>query len=230
MNVFINSSVSTNKPVNVTNISAIEKSWYSYINDGLNQLPPVPTIKFTLEDGDIFEWYFTTEGQRNTDYAMLMSQMQPVGTGGGSTGPATWGTITGNIDSQVDLNNTFARSSIKGWAGEDLPSGIVVVVNIDGLIYKYDPLNISNAGKTVGITKNAALMGEEVTATIAGNIHIEVGSGWIAGVSYFIGTSGSLTATPPVEGISKKIATGLAPDTILVNDYPEIVKPILILS
>jgi hypothetical protein len=113
---------------------------------------------------------------------------------------------------QVGINKT---------AGENISSGMAVVIWTDNLVYKYNISNLNHAGLSCGISKTSALTGETLTIVYPENILTEVGSGWSAGKSYFIASNSLLTITPPSSGISKKIATGIGIDTVIVNNYPE---------
>lgn len=108
-------------------------------------------------------------------------------------------------------------------AGENISSGMAVVIWTDGSVYKYDVANNLHAGLTCGIAKTSVLIGNQITVTLTGSIHQEVGSGWLPGVSYFVSTTSILSSTAPTIGIVKKIGTGVDIDTIFINDYPEVI-------
>lgn len=125
--------------------------------------------------------------------------------------------------SQTDalISNSVDGGSITKITGENISSGTAVVIWTNGLVYKYDISNINHAGIGCGISKTSALMGESLTVVFAENKLTEVGSGWSAGNSYYIGSNSLLTTISPTSGISKKIATGIGVDTIIINNYPE---------
>ena len=124
--------------------------------------------------------------------------------------------------SQVDgLIANVSAGSVTKIAGENISSGMAIVVWTDGLVYKYDISNINHAGISCGMSKTSGSIGSNITIIFAENELTEVGSGWGPGNSYYIGSNSLLTTTPPLTGISKKIATGIGIDTIVINNYPE---------
>jgi hypothetical protein len=118
----------------------------------------------------------------------------------------------------TELSTTI---TITKKAGENISTGMAVVIGSNEFIYKYDITNINHAGLSCGITKTSAITGGDITIVTPENILTDVGSGWSAGNSYFVGINSLLTTIPPTSGINKKIATGIGVDTILINNYPE---------
>lgn len=99
-------------------------------------------------------------------------------------------------------------------AGEIINGGAVVML-IDELLYKYDPADISNYGKCIGVANHATLEGELCAVILEGECN-QMG-GLTAGESYYAAASGGLTLTPPVTNLQQVI--GLAKDatTIIVH-------------
>jgi hypothetical protein len=130
--------------------------------------------------------------------------------------------LTTNIPyyTQAEVDAKF-NVGITKTAGENISSGMAVVTWTDGLIYKYDITNLAHAGLSCGISKTSALIGETITIVFSENSLTEAGSGWLAGKSYYIGANSLLTTVSPTSGISKKIATGIGIDTVIINNYPE---------
>lgn len=144
-----------------------------------------------------------------------------VATGGG--GSSTWGGITGTITDQTDLFDTFQKKVLSLTAGESISSGMAVVIWTDNKVYKYDISNVNHAGLTCGIAKTSGILDNLMDVVLPGNIHVEVGSGWSVGNSYYISATSILTTTAPTTGIIKKIGTGIDTDTIFINDYNEFI-------
>ena len=119
------------------------------------------------------------------------------------------------------VTNSDISLGINKVAGENISSGMAVIVWTDNLVYKYNIANLAHAGLTCGISKTSGLVGETILVVTPENKLTEVGSGWNVGKSYFIGSNSLLTVIPPTSGISKKIATGVDVDTIIINNYPE---------
>ena len=126
--------------------------------------------------------------------------------------------ILGNEN--IVINNSSSGELLR-IAGENISSGMAIIINNDNKVYKYNILDNNHAGLSCGISKTSALINENITIVLPENQLTEVGSGWLSGVSYFIGSNSLLTSTSPSSGISKKIATGIAVDTVLINNYPE---------
>ena len=160
-----------------------------------------------------------------------------------------WVTDNQNVPKQVDLGSPRANTLISGEsgnilrvgldgklfvppsatltgefikiAGENISSGMAVVIETDGLVYRYDIFNYNHAGLSCGIAKTSGIFTETITLKIVGNILTEVGSGWLAGKSYFVGVNSLLTVSAPLIGVVKKIGTGIANDTIIIENYTE---------
>ena len=106
-------------------------------------------------------------------------------------------------------------------AGENISSGMAIIIDVDNKAYKYDITNYNHAGLSCGIAKTSASNFQTLTIKTSGNVLTEVGSGWQPGKSYFIGSNSILTENPPTVGIIKKIATGVDLDKIIVENYSE---------
>jgi hypothetical protein len=126
--------------------------------------------------------------------------------------------ILGNEN--IIINDGSSGELIK-VAGENISSGMAIIIDTDDLVYKYNILNNNHAGLSCGISKTSALLGSSLIIVLPENQLTEVGSGWGSGLSYFIGSNSLLTTISPTSGISKKIATGIGIDTVIINNYPE---------
>ena len=134
--------------------------------------------------------------------------------------------ITDKYGSYHKVNPIVVSSStsfITRVAGENISSGMAVIIGTDNKIYKYDITNENHCGLSVGIAKTSGITGNNMNVTLPGSIITEVGSGWQSGESYFVSATSILTTTPPLVGVIKKIGTGIDTDTILINNYNELI-------
>ena len=107
-------------------------------------------------------------------------------------------------------------------AGETISGGKAVVIDMNGKAYVFNIANEAHYGKSCGIAKQSALLNESFDVITTG-IAYEAGSGWGAGVAYYVSSTGLLTATPPANGITKLIAVGVASDSVLINNTMEVI-------
>ena len=107
-------------------------------------------------------------------------------------------------------------------AGENISGGKAVIVYTDGLVYVYDISNEAHYGLSVGIAKTAATTGGAIDVFMNG-IATEAGSGWVAGKKYYVSSTGVLTDTPPVTGLSKLVGVGTKTDSILITNIFEVI-------
>lgn len=119
------------------------------------------------------------------------------------------------------IANISPIDDITKTSGEIISAGMAVVIETNGLVYKYDIFNYNHAGLSCGIAKTSGIPAGIITIKLASKILTEVGSGWLAGNSYFVGANSLLTIIPPIVGIVKKIATGIGIDTVIVENYTE---------
>lgn len=132
--------------------------------------------------------------------------------------------ISYEIKSYVDrvvLANRIDTGEISGEAGENILQGQVVVIQTDNKFYKYDIYNSTHIGLCCGVAKTGCSAGDYLVIALPENKLKIIGSGWLTGLSYFIDASAQLSTTVPVTGNKKRIATGIAPDTIYINDYED---------
>lgn len=106
-------------------------------------------------------------------------------------------------------------------AGEVLSASMVVMLAADDKVYKFNIANNAHYGKAIGVTKTSAGVGATVELVAFPNEHMDVGSGWAAGTSYFISATSLLTSTPPSSGICKNVALGVDTDKIKLKDGVE---------
>lgn len=104
--------------------------------------------------------------------------------------------------------------------GENINGGNAVIIGVDGKVYKFDITNSAHAGKFGGIAQTSTLLGADCIVVIAG-IAENVGSGWTAGVTYYVASNSMLTSTPPTLGLLHNVGVGVATDKILINNNLE---------
>jgi len=104
-------------------------------------------------------------------------------------------------------------SDISETAGQPLSAGRLVTATPAGAFY-YDPTDLTQYGKLIGITKAAANMGDAVTIATIGAVTL-VGIGFTAGSRFWAGPNGTLLTSPPVSGLV--VPVGYAIDTDTMN-------------
>ena len=103
----------------------------------------------------------------------------------------------------------FPALSREFIAGVAIPAGRGVYMATDGKIY---PFTTSNSDNYVGVTSRGTDNGLKATVVLHGYVNVPL-SGWAAGqVLYVTDGTGILTTTV----LDKKVAVGVAKDTILV--------------
>lgn len=107
-------------------------------------------------------------------------------------------------------------------AGEVISGGKAVIIDTDGKAYVFDIHNDNHYGKTAGIAKTSATTAILFDIFVNGVVN-EPGSGWSAGINYYVSANGTLTSTPPSTGTVKLMAVGVAADTVLITNVFEII-------
>jgi hypothetical protein len=106
-------------------------------------------------------------------------------------------------------------SEVSCAAGENLSGGRLVYLLDDRACY-YDPLNPTLVGCVAGMTKNAALKGENVKVQITGKF-VEPGLGLKKGKQYFAGVRGTLTLNPTGLKIVQAVGLAIDENTLAIN-------------
>lgn len=101
-------------------------------------------------------------------------------------------------------------------AGENIPGGAAVIIDVTGRAYLFDPSNDNHYSKSVGIARHSAMEDHSIDICFAGEI-VVAGSGWVAGTVYYVGAGGVLTPAIPAVGTPCMIGVGTAQDTILIK-------------
>jgi hypothetical protein len=133
------------------------------------------------------------------------------------------GTLIDTILNQIDSITIGGGASLEitKLAGESISSQMVVILDTDNKIYKYDITDPSHYGKCIGISKTAASINTNITVSLVGSEITSAGSGWLVGETYFVSATSLLTVTPPTTGILKRIALGTATDRVQIVNYEE---------
>lgn len=110
-----------------------------------------------------------------------------------------------------------ADNKITVEAGENINGGNAVVVETDGKVYKFDIANPLHNNKFTGMAETSVLMGNDCSITIMG-VYTNVGSGYIAGTTYYVAANSMLTSVAPSPGIICVVGVGVETDKILINN------------
>ena len=117
-------------------------------------------------------------------------------------------------------DNGQAEAILTTTAGMDLSGGRVVTI-VDGKAVYYNPNDETMYGEVVGITKDAALSGQEVKVQMDG-LYYEAGLGLTPDQLYFAGLNGQLTLNP--SGLKTIQSIGSSVDSnrlsIKINSQP----------
>jgi hypothetical protein len=113
------------------------------------------------------------------------------------------------------------RTELSYAAGENLSGGRVVYL-YDNRIFYYNPSDPKLCGTAIGMTKNAARIGENVKVQIAGKFY-EQGLGLQSGKTYFVGMNGTLVLNPAGLKIVQSVGTALDENTIVLKFHAPIV-------
>jgi hypothetical protein len=163
----------------------------------------------------------------------------PTPSGGGISGPGTttpgyiplWGDLTGTTLGSGIPVTAFATSAQGALADTALQPGDVqsftmvagaaiggqrLLMNVGGLAYHFDPTNIANAGRCLGLSNAAVTGGATVEVISAGKI-TSAGWGIFSGSIYFAASNGLMTTTPPVSGVSQRAGVGVDTNTLNVQ-------------
>lgn len=106
-------------------------------------------------------------------------------------------------------------TSIITVAGQALSAGRVVTITPLGAFY-FNGNDVSQYGLAVGVTANAAALGDGVTVSLIGPLDL-VGAGYTPGVRFWAGTNGVLVTTPPVSGMAVVVGYAVDSDTINIQ-------------
>lgn len=121
-------------------------------------------------------------------------------------------------------NSIKSATNISSFtAGENVTSGQAIAVLEDGKAYVYDVSNLDHYGLFAGIAVSSAVVGSEIRVCHSG-VCVDVGSGWIQGNVYYVGSNGLLTTIPSQSGLILEVGKAINTDTILINSKLEIIS------
>ena len=128
---------------------------------------------------------------------------------------------TGNYHKVNPISSTGAvkKNFITGIV---INGGKAVIMEIDGKIYPFDITNETHYDKYIGIAESSAIENDVCTVVLNGEIKT-IGTGWLAGIPYYIASTSFLSSTPPSTGIIKQIGVGISTDTILITNGTELI-------
>lgn len=127
-------------------------------------------------------------------------------------------------DGDAGLGGGGTAQLIEVTAGEGLSGDMLVMaLNGTGVVLR-NQVTEAVMYCCLGFTTASALLGEDVTVTIAG-LHENAGWGLTPGAVYYAAANGGITAIPPVTGISQVVGVAIDANTLFVN----INEPILMI-
>jgi hypothetical protein len=113
------------------------------------------------------------------------------------------------IEATVKVEATDNSDSIlKCIAGENLSGGRIVRILNEKAVY-YDPDDSSCTGTVLGITRQAALLGDSVEVQISGICYLP-GQGFVPGTRYYAGPNGTIVSSANsliVQSVGHSIST-----------------------
>lgn len=100
-------------------------------------------------------------------------------------------------------------------AGAAIGGHRVIMIETSKAVH-FDPSEENNTGKTLGVSKNAAVTDDPVTVVHQGIIK---SSGWglTPDAIYYAGSNGTITVTIPTSGILQRIGIAVDSDTLMVK-------------
>lgn len=107
-------------------------------------------------------------------------------------------------------------------AGITLSGHKAVQIDGTGAAVYVDSGTVADAGRVLGITINAALLGAAVDVQAIGEID-EVSWSWVSGQPVYVGANGSLTQTLPATGFIQAVGMAVAPTKLVVGIRPAII-------
>ena len=120
-----------------------------------------------------------------------------------------------------DFVNSITYQSITLLAGENIVGDRAVIIDL-GNVFHFDITNTSYYGRSVGIAKNSANIGENVEVVVNG--YYTSGLTLTAGENYYALANGVLSTTPPTSGIVQQIGVALDSAKFLVDSKIGIIK------
>lgn len=103
-------------------------------------------------------------------------------------------------------------------AGEDINGGKAVIIDTDGKVYAMDITNSYHYQRYLGIAEQAVVTNDLVYVITHGEVNT-LGSGWIAGMPYYISSTGFLSSTPPTSGNCRQVGVGIDNNKINIGTF-----------
>lgn len=155
----------------------------------------------------------------NTAIEVLFPVSIPGSPGVGVPAGGDTGEVLVKVDG-TDYNTTWAAQGAASksrtvLAGENINAGKVAVID-GGVAYRYQPGTAAYAGRTIGITNNAATTGNAVTIQYVGEV-TDAGFGIYEDLVVWAAADGELTTTLPTSGTIQKVGFGIGSNTILLD-------------
>lgn len=117
------------------------------------------------------------------------------------------------IETNVSANIIDDMMSV--IAGENISSSNVIML-VNGEAFKYQPGDVANYGKAIGIAGNAAIIGNVVNVKMSGKVNIP-GWGLSADQLYYAADNGGVTTNVPLSGLHTLIGIAKDPDNMIVD-------------
>lgn len=115
----------------------------------------------------------------------------------------------------LDYNVRINRLTKRFYAGENVAKGRAMYIETDNKIYHVDITDSEKVSKFVGVAEEDGIPGDIITVCTYG-LSLIGGSGYSAGIVYYVGTNGFLTSIEPVLGSVVKVGVGVDSDRILI--------------
>jgi len=115
----------------------------------------------------------------------------------------------GNVGPKGDSWSIYAAI-----AGQNTSQGRVVYIENDEAFY-FDPSDAALYGRTLGVTKNAALTGSNVNVQLSG-VMSWPDNNLTPGAVYYVGANGALTTTPS-SLIVQRVGHAIAANKLIIN-------------
>jgi len=113
-----------------------------------------------------------------------------------------------------------ASATISYMAGTNLSGGIAVILSSSTAIAA-NSTTLAHAGKVVGITTGAVLIGNPATIQASGEL--EGFSGLTINSKVYLQSNGTITSTIPTTGFIQQVGVALTTTKVLINIQPSLI-------
>ncbi len=139
--------------------------------------------------------------------------------------PPSWSSVIDNIKGPEQFlawiaanSKQLNRLTKQFVAGTVINGGRAVYLHSDNKIYPFDINNEWCFDRFVGIAETSTNAGDVCVVVTYGVSHV-VGSGWVAGVPYYVNSSGYLASSPPEIGLVLQVGIGIDGERILIEPH-----------